>query len=165
MNTAFTRSSDALVSRVVLLSLNVKTAHKCYYKDLREIIFHAWCRWWCFLRPFCRNKDKYLNRSLRHGTVLIRFGTYCLHRYRCHIGSRFWYPTLKVNVIVFITGRKCITTRLYFMFESFDLYCNNTNKMLHWYIDFILNKGNIFRTTFSVASFMFGLDFMPTVRD
>ncbi len=38
--TAFTRSSEALISRVVLLSQNVKTAHLRYYKDLREIIFH-----------------------------------------------------------------------------------------------------------------------------
>ncbi len=35
------RSSDALIFRVMLLNLNVKTAHSCYYKDLREIIFHG----------------------------------------------------------------------------------------------------------------------------
>ncbi len=38
--TAFKRCSDALISRVVLVSRNVKTAHSRYYKDLREIIFH-----------------------------------------------------------------------------------------------------------------------------
>ncbi len=24
----------------------------------REIILHMWCRWWCFLRPFRRNKGQ-----------------------------------------------------------------------------------------------------------
>ncbi len=45
---------------------------------------------------FGETKDKYFNRSLRHGTeicVLIRFSTYRFHRYRCHVGTGFRYPT------------------------------------------------------------------------
>ncbi len=39
--TAFTRSSDnvTLISRVVLLSQNVKTAHSGYYKDLLDLYY------------------------------------------------------------------------------------------------------------------------------
>ncbi len=37
--TAFTRSSDALIPWVVLLSLNVKTAHSRYYKDLLDLYY------------------------------------------------------------------------------------------------------------------------------
>ncbi len=37
--TAFTRSSDALISRVVLLSQNVKTAHSRYYKDFLDLYY------------------------------------------------------------------------------------------------------------------------------
>ncbi len=37
--TAFTRSSDALNSQVVLLSRNVKTAHSHYYNDLLDLYY------------------------------------------------------------------------------------------------------------------------------
>ncbi len=65
------RSSDALISPVVLLSRNVKTAHSLYYKDLREIIFLVRCRDEdaSYVR-FGETKDKYLSRSLRHGTEM-----------------------------------------------------------------------------------------------
>ncbi len=49
---------------------------------------------------FGETKDKYFNRSLRHGTeicVLIRFGTYQFHRYRCRVGTGFRYPTLVIS--------------------------------------------------------------------
>ncbi len=37
--TAFTRSSDVLIPRVVLLSRNVKTAHSRYYKELSDLYY------------------------------------------------------------------------------------------------------------------------------
>ncbi len=37
--TAFTHSSDALISRVVLLSRNVKTAHSRYFKDFLDLYY------------------------------------------------------------------------------------------------------------------------------
>ncbi len=42
----------------------------------REIILHVWCRWWCFLRPFRRNKGQIFqpiaqawHRNLRSDSV------------------------------------------------------------------------------------------------
>ncbi len=52
---------------------------------------------------FGETKDKYFNRSLRHGTEMrhqnlrsdsVRYGTCRFHRYRCHVGTGFRYPNL-----------------------------------------------------------------------
>ncbi len=51
----------------------------------QEIIFHVWCRWWCFLRPFRRNKGQIFQPIAQ-----------AWHRnegYRCRVGTGFRYPT------------------------------------------------------------------------
>ncbi len=71
----------------------------------REIILHVCCRWWCFLRPFRRNKGQifqpiaeawHRNEALNSA---FWFGTYRFHRYRCHVGTGFRYPTLRMTRI------------------------------------------------------------------
>ncbi len=68
----------------------------------REIIFHVRCRWWCFLRPFRRNKGQIFQpiaqawhrNEAPKSAFWFGSSTYRLHRYRCYIGTEFWYPTL-----------------------------------------------------------------------
>ncbi len=92
----------------------------------REIILHVWCRWWCFLRPFRRNKGQ-IFQPIAHGMapkwgteicILIRFGTYRFHRYRCHVGTGFRYPTLLLR-----HSRCYVLIRIFFsgLFYSRDL--------------------------------------------
>ncbi len=70
---------------VVLLSRNVKTAHSRYYKDLLDLYYYSFPNWVhvhflsreiifhgdnaSYIR-FGETKDKYFNRSLRHGTEM-----------------------------------------------------------------------------------------------
>ncbi len=72
-----------------------------------EIIFHVQCRWWCFLCSFWSNKGQIFKSIAQawHRNEAPKsafwFGssTYRLHRYRCHIGTGFRYPTLVICVI------------------------------------------------------------------
>ncbi len=75
----------------------------------REIIFHVRCRWWCFLRSFRRNKGQ-IFKSIAQAwhrneapKSVFWFGssTYRLHRYRCHIGTGFRYPTLTLSTNIY----------------------------------------------------------------
>ncbi len=62
--------------------------------------FHLRCRWWCILRLFRRNKGHIsTDRSGMAPKYAFWFGssTYRLHRYWCHIGTGFRYPTLLVT--------------------------------------------------------------------
>ncbi len=88
----------------MLLSRNVKTAHSCYYKDLREIFFTCGAGDDAFYICFGETKDIFQpiaqawhrNEAPKYA---FWFGssTYRLHRYRCHIGTGFRYPTLLVT--------------------------------------------------------------------
>ncbi len=108
-----------------LLSQNVKTAHSRYYKrfvgrvllELSKLslcafsqseksIFHVRCQWWCFLRPFRRNKGQIFQpiaqawhrNEAPKSAFLFGSSTYRLQRYRCLIGTGLQYPTLVVQL-------------------------------------------------------------------
>ncbi len=114
--TAFTRSSDALIPRVVLLSRNMKTAHSRYYKDLLDLYYKSFpssfsqsgnyfsCAVPVMMRLTSNSEKKRTNISTDRSGMAPKWGTeiwektfgsntYRLHRYRCH-GTGFQYPTL-----------------------------------------------------------------------
>ncbi len=66
--------------------------------------YFAWVvPWWCFLRPFRRNKGQIFQQIAQawHRNEAPKsafwFGTYQLHGYLCHVGTGFRYPTLVTN--------------------------------------------------------------------
>ncbi len=90
---------------------------------------------------FGETKDRYFNRSLRHGTeicVLIRFGTYRFHRYRCRVGTGFRYPNLVfgssislANMWVFLFQKQnCYHFATLKCHLAFQLWCNSIDKRI-----------------------------------
>ncbi len=137
----------------MLLSLNVKTAHsglttKLVGRVLLELSELSSCAFSQSGNYFARvagdeasyvrfgeTKNKYFNRSLRHGTeicVLIRFGTYRFHRY-----PKFRYPTLYEWFTRNVEG--C------YAFEMFQ--CKHL-----WHLSFIKLCVNASKTTSDAAS-------------
>ncbi len=73
----------------------------------REIILHVWFRWWCFLRPFRRNKGQIFQPIAqawhRNEAPKSAFWFSSVHTGSIgtsgRVGTRFRYPTLFITQI------------------------------------------------------------------
>ncbi len=68
---------------------------------------------------FGETKDKYLNRSLRHGTEMRHRNLIRFHRYRGHVGTGLRYPTLIYSMCIWIISHSIALIMSYKWFWIF----------------------------------------------